>query len=57
MLTVIDADAAVPPLLLLQARVARADDPARMSSGRFASPYSATRGIGPGRSCSRSPMS
>ena len=40
-LTVIEADTAVPPILLLQARIARADDPARMSSSRFASPYAA----------------
>ena len=40
-LTVIEADTAVPPILLLQARIARAGDPARMSSSRFASPYAA----------------
>jgi hypothetical protein len=36
-LTTIEADAAAPPILLLQARVARADDPTRATSGRFTS--------------------
>ena len=48
MLTVIEADTAVPPILLLQVRVARADDPARMSTGRFASPYASDAGDRPG---------
>jgi hypothetical protein len=36
-LTIIEADTAVPAILLLQARVARADDPMRVTSGRFTS--------------------
>ena len=36
-LTIIEAEAAAPPILLLQARVARADDPTRATSSRFTS--------------------
>src|SRR5688572_14480113 len=36
-LTVIEVDPAVPPLLLLQARLARADDPGRVTGSRFTS--------------------
>ena len=47
-LTVIEADAASPPVLLLQARIARADDPTRMTSSRFTSPNIGDAGDRPG---------
>jgi hypothetical protein len=47
-LTVIEADATAPPVLLLQARIARADDPTRMTSSRFTSPNIGDAGDRPG---------
>jgi len=47
-LTVIEADPAVPPVLLLQARIARADDPTRVSSSRFTSSNLGDAGDRPG---------
>ena len=47
-LTVIEADTAAPPVLLLQARVARADDPSRVTSSRFTSPNLGDAGDRPG---------
>ena len=47
-LTVIEADPAAPPVLLLQARIARADDPTRLSSSRFTSPNLGDAGDRPG---------
>ena len=47
-LTVIEADAAAPPVLLLQARIARADDPTRTTSSRFTSPNIGDAGDRPG---------
>jgi hypothetical protein len=47
-LTVIEADPAAPPVLLLQARIARADDPTRVSSSRFTSSNLGDAGDRPG---------
>ena len=47
-LTVIEADATAPPVLLLQARIARADDPTRMTSSRFTSSNAGDAGDRPG---------
>jgi|SRR6187551_602550 len=47
-LTFIEADPAAPPVLLLQARIARADDATRVSSSRFTSPNLGDAGDRPG---------
>ena len=47
-LIVIEADAAAPPVLLMQVRIARADYPTRTVSSRFTSPYLGDAGDRPG---------
>ena len=43
-----EADAAAPPVLLMQVRIARADYPTRTVSSRFTSPYLGDAGDRPG---------
>jgi hypothetical protein len=47
-LMVIEADAAAPPVLLMQVRIAPVDDPTRTSSSRFTSPNLGDAGDRPG---------